>query len=199
MEHVSDILIYKDGTSGRRHAGTVCVPICCFIRGFCRNTGRRGGGWVCPVTDCQKHRADFVDSGSDVAPRNRTAASWRNGGPLHSAAGRGTPRRCAGGGGRGFALQGIGRCGGRDLGQPTHAELHRHQTSGLAGRGCGSALLADPSCRHRRSECGARPLAHSIAAVCPQPRRHHGPRRSALAGGAVSVARQATRPVDCAP
>ena len=165
------------------------------VRGLCRHgRGCRGGG-LCAVAPGQGCCPGPVDPGPAIVPGNRAALCWRSGRAQRAHAAPCPPARRADRGRRGVALQGPVGGGGRDLWQPARAGLHRNQTSGPAGRGDGGALLADPAWWGARSQRRARPLAGRIIALGPEPGRCNGPRRSALAGRAVPVARQATRPL----
>ena len=202
MPHVPDIHVPQGGTPDRRRrqdariAGNlICGLICDAVRGFRRN-GRCCGSGLRSGAACQGPSPDPVDSGSTVAPGNwATASSGTGNRAAPAAAGKCSACRCADRGGRGTALQGAVGGGGRDLGRSARIEFHRDETSGAAGRGGGRALLADPAWRHSRSQRGAGSLADRFAALGPQSRRCPRPRRSALAVGAVSLARQAARPL----
>ncbi len=191
--HVADIHISRNQPPERRTADGLGIGGG-LVRGLYRNGPGCRGGRFCAVTTWHGPWPCPVDSGPDVAPGNRTSASsgpWRK--AIPSAAGKPAARRCADRGRGRTALQGACCGGGRGLGRSACTELYRNKASGIAGRGVGGALLAGAAWRHRRSECGAGPLADCVAAVRNQSGRCKGPRRSALAGGPVPVARQIAR------
>lgn len=192
MRHVPDTCSFDDTspavhlsrTAGRRYS----------VRNLSRS---RGGNCCCGFcSDPDRHagRAGSVDSGQAGTVRNRAPIPGRTWLSQIADADAAFPAGgCDGRGRRGLALQGAGGCGRRDSGQPHGPELQRDEAIGATGRSRGSALLADPAERDRRSECRARPLADCHAAILGQPRRCPSTRQPALAGGVVPVARWATR------
>ena len=164
------------------------------VRGFFDNALR----WRC-ARFCHVRRSGYacthpVGAGSYVSERSRAALSAgvddkaaRD--PHHT-----TPRGgCFMGDGGRVALR-ISGCGDwRGLGGTTCARFYRDQTAGDPGRGQPSALLADPPGGRARFKCGAKPLAHRLAAITAASARSTGPRRSALAGGIVPITAGASR------
>jgi hypothetical protein len=197
--HVSDINTCKVRRSERSNRQDMQVSGT-FVRGLCRNGYRCWRSRLCSVAACQRVCPNFVDSRPDVTPGNRTPASsgpwpWT----VHPVAGHRAARRCADRSGRRSAVQGTWRSSGRNLGQSARTELYCNETTGAAGRGHGGSLLVGEVWGNSRSQRRAGPLARGITAVCAQPRRCEGPRRSALAGGSVPVPRQTARHLGGAP
>ena len=199
MSHVADIYLSKGRTPERRNGQDMQLSRA-LVGGFYRNGCGFWGGGLCAVAACQRFRPRFVDSGPDVTPGNRPAASsgpwaWA----VHSAAGYRQIRRCPYRSGRGATLQGTCCSGGRSMGRSARIDLHRDKTLGTAGRGYGGSLLVGQAWGNCRSQCGAGPLARGITGVGAQPRRCESTRRSALADRPVPLPRQTTRRMGGAP
>lgn len=159
------------------------------VRDFSDDRGRGKCFWVCPVLCTQDKCANSVDSGFCVAERGGapiSAWSFRKAliDPPHTA----PCRRCSMGDGGRLALHGTGFGDRRDLGRSACARFYRHKTVGDPVRSQQDTLLACAPWCHPRSECCKEPLANFLFAIAGTPLRSQSPRRSALAGGAVSVA-----------
>lgn len=199
MPHVTDPCLSKDETHPvcGRDAAIHGHSVRSLFRGRCRC---RGGG-ICPRAARPRGCPRALDSGPDDAARMRApvpAGSWR---PAPSPAARPfAAGRCDDRRGRGAALPGAFRGGGRSLGRSAGAELHRDEASGPAGRGCRCTVLADPAWRRGGGpQRGAGPLADCLAALLRQSRRCRRSRRSPLAAGTLPVARQAAGGLAGAP
>lgn len=191
VRHVPDTCSFDDKspavhlsrTAGRRYS----------VRNLSHSRGRSCCCGFCSDPDRHAGRAGSVDSGQAGTMRDRTPIPGRTWPSQIADADAAFPAGgCDGCGRRGLALHGAGGCGRRDSGQPRSSELQRDEAIGATGRSRGSALLADPAERDRRSECRARPLADCHVAIPCEPRRCPRTRQSALAGGVVPVARWAT-------
>lgn len=191
MPHVTDPCLSKDET--RPVCGRETSVHCHSVRGLFRGRRRCRGGGICPRAARPWGRPCPLDSGPDDAARMRApvpAGPWSR--PLPDAARPFPAGRCDDRRGRGAALPGAFRGGGRSLGRSAGAGFHRDEASGAAGRGCRCALLADPAWRGGGgAQRGAGPLAHRAAALIRQSRRCRRSRRSPLAAGTLPVARQA--------
>lgn len=161
-------------------------------RGFLCGWRRGSGGWVRHRAAWSGQRRGSLDTGPTGATRDRAALSggaWA--GQAADADAAFPAGGCDGHNRRRLALQGTGRGCGRDQGRPIGGELYRDEATCPAGRVFRRALLADPAGGDRRSQRSARPLAGCHAALGCQPRRPARTGRSALAGRAVPVTRQA--------
>lgn len=169
-------------------------------RGVLRNRGRGCGCGFCRGAAWPSGRAGAVDTGSYGTARKWAALSGRAWfAPPAAADAAVASGRCDDRARRGAALHGAGGGHCRNPGRSGCDKLHRDEASCPAGRGDGRALLADPAGRHRRSECGARPLADRHPAFGPASRRSARAGRSALAGRTFPFARCTAGPVGGAP
>jgi hypothetical protein len=150
--------------------------------------------WVCPVLCTQDSCANSVDSGFCVAERGgATLSAWSFRKALTDPPHTSPCRRCSVGDGGRLALHGTGLGDRRDLGRSACAGFYRHKTVGDPVRSQQDTLLAGAPWCHPRSECCKEPLANFLLAISGTSSRSQSPRRSALAGGAVSVAASPSR------
>jgi hypothetical protein len=179
-------------TSTRLCAGKRTHP----VRGVFDHVGRWGCLGLCHVCGPQDECAYPLDSGSYVAERSGAALfASLSCTASHNLCHRSARSGCSLGDGGRLALRLAGCCDWRGLGRSTRAGLYRHKAPGGQGRVNQSALLAGAPGGSARSECGTQPLAHCGAAICFASPRPASPRRSALAGGIVSLATGTARHV----
>ncbi len=162
-----------------------------------RNGHRRGCHRIHALASVSHQCAGFMGAGSVVLARNRAALSCGHG---HDAAhnhGKPVPcSRCALGTGRWLALSCACRSDRRALGRSGCIGFHRDKAAGTPVRGRKCPLLVDPSCRHARLKCGARPLADWIGPVGPAALRRPGTGDAALVSRSVSLTPDKARPMD---
>lgn len=171
--------------------GTGLVASGCLhaVRGFSDDRSRGKRFRVCPVLCTQDKCADSVDSGFCLAERGgATLSAWSFRKALTDPPHTAPCRRCSMGDGGRLALHGTGLGDRRDLGRSACAGFYRHKTVGDPVRSRQDTVLACSPWCHPRSERCTEPLANFLFVIAGTSLRSQGPRRSALAGGAVSVA-----------
>ncbi len=164
------------------------------VRGFFNDISRWRCGRFCHGCRCGCECTHPVGAGSHVSERVWAAISAgafdKTTSDPHHAQQR---RRCSLGDGGRVAMHFLVFGDWRNLGRAPCIGFHGDKTSCHAGRGREPSLLAGAAGGRARPERGSEPLADCIVALSAASPRPAGPRRPALAGGAVPIPPGAAR------